>query len=852
MRSFNTIQTALVASDSKIAKWRFRVIDKNGVGYLFMTDSIDDTVAWQTGVSWDSGTQWNSVATSNIVLMAFDGINLSRNMAEQRIIAPSEMTFEISNPAGAMAFSDFKGGSVLVELFLSNTTYTDIEVASWRFRIKSASPGYQKIKIISEDFLQNYLRGYYPNTRAPEDIFSSTRTYDNDSLCVPVPFGTAYVPLRDIYAHHDPHNGGFILLGDVSNNYSITKIRSPRKLGTKCEWDSSSFSFNQTLIADSDLVHWRAFEAIIADGNSDGTADSHGFWMTSGGAFLDPLVQFTRSDTATMTNFADAIAFVLKDMGVPEAYIDEAVSFAAAHVIYDGWGLECNGAFWTKQTREEVLSQLLIQCYSCLRITDKIELHVLSKTSQKTITGADVLSNSFNYNDIVVEDYSNSGYVEWQESGEAQDELSRKTLVSTGSTASVISDEILECPFVQNSVHVQRIARLFYQRKFLKDAAPGFSTKGLCLALQPDDMITINDTNYGGSYDVLIDSVKINKDLSMQFSCSKFSLTIEDWGDSSPATVTVLTANDDSSSAWMQVTSGPDSTNATNSQNALLGRNRVGTGGDYILSDPSSPLRISLYHDDVEIFRAGNLNGFLGYVAEKWGLAVGAGNQYLKFDGDYFKLGPDTKLLGADAYNNDNVYIHSDFESLDGYVTGADTASCSVELITGSVCITAEGNNNAAWLYLSKNHSIETITFSNNSRFKTKIWLGVSGVGLDILNQTAYIMSGKSAIVGGGANKSAYGFCIKDTVIYGYASTLAGTLATTNIGTAVYETGVELEAVFTPGSKVEFYIDGILEGSITATLPSGLGEATFAFYNQVTTAGINKEMWFREIKFLQD
>ena len=85
------------------------------------------------------------------------------------------------------------------------------------------------------------------------------------------------------------------------------------------------------------------------------------------------------------------------------------------------------------------------------------------------------------------------------------------------------SGEILEVPFVQDSQNVQRIAQLYYERKLLKAAEVRFTTKGTLLALQPDDMTTINHADYGGTYDVLADSVKINKDCSMDFSCIRFS-----------------------------------------------------------------------------------------------------------------------------------------------------------------------------------------------------------------------------------------------------------------------------------------------------------------------------------------
>jgi len=526
------IVTDILSLESKSPKWAFYIYDKNGVGYSFVTEPLGGTIG-ATGITLDAGLSWDDGTNlSSIVLTDFGGITLNRNLAENTVIAPSEVTFNISNPENAFDFLDFKGGTVFIELYVSDGLQ-DVKITGWEFRIKTANPGYQNLKITAQDLLQYYLTGYYPNTRLPEDIFPSNRTYSSDGLCVPVPFGTAYVPLRDVYISGQ---GGFIMLGDPAYTYALSAIRSPRAWGLKTEYLSSSYTFTQATKADADAVNWRVFQAIIADSNSDGTADAAGFWGTSGGNMLDPPVKFTRSDTATMTNPADVISFILKDFGIPATYIDESVTFAAAKATFATWGLTCNGAFWYKQEREKVLASLLTQCHACLRVGEKIELHILSKTSKKTITGAEVLrtseqgEGSFSYSDIVNTDLSDSGYVAWQAATESQDEFT-KTLVAVGTTATVISKDVLEVPFVQDSENVKRIGVLHFQRKYLKEAEASFAAKGVCLALQPDDVITIDADNYGGTYTVLIDSVKINPDISIAFSTSKYTSAFQDWED---------------------------------------------------------------------------------------------------------------------------------------------------------------------------------------------------------------------------------------------------------------------------------------------------------------------------------
>ncbi len=635
MLGFDAAQLAAVALKSKEAKWVFTITDKNAVAYEYATGAI-------AGV------------TNDIVLNDFSGIDLRRNQSETGIIAPSDVTFNISNPGSTLVFSDFKSGSVLIDLYIS-TSVADTLMASWLFRIKTAEPGYQNIKIVAEDFLQFYLRGDYPNTRLPADIFPSERSYENDGLCLPVPFGTAYVPLRDVYIDGavtytaatigavasasgarcqftDSANGflaagieqgrtitvsgfltnaanngdfqvlsvtagvieveidaglvtevaleaitithvsGYIMLGSPAGgiNYAITKVRSPRAWGQKSEYPTASYTFTQSTKADVAAVDWRVFQAIIADIDSNGTADAPGFWMTDGGPVLDPLVQFTRSDTAAMTNPADIIAFVLEDMGVPSANIDDGVgsTFAAAKAIFAGYAvpLVFNGAFWYKQPREKVLAQLLNMCHACLAVGDRIKMRGLVKASQKTITAAEILrpgdvgEGSFQYRDLCNDNYSDSGYVAWQKSGEPQDSF-LKVLVAADAVANVISKDVLECPFVQDSRDVQRIGKLYYQRRLLREADVAFLAKGTCLALQPDDVITMNHANYGGNYAVLIDAMRINKDLSIQLGCSKFTavapatIPFDDWADLAPDALVV--PEDDTAYSWQPTVSGP-------------------------------------------------------------------------------------------------------------------------------------------------------------------------------------------------------------------------------------------------------------------------------------------------------
>jgi len=805
METFSTRQLACIASANKTVTWNFRI-----------TDNLDNTYYWSTGTQASSGSEtvvsgalmapgsytgseWERAHTFKIV--NFGGITLRRSKSESGIHAPNDVSFSIVNSGNVLDAVNFSGGTVRIGLVIDDGSGKEL-CGSWRFRIKSASPYAQQIDVTCEDFLQEYLQGSYPNTRLISDIFPVADGVAPDSMCIPEPYGTAYIPLRSVYAGA----ARYYILGDPANTFTIDEVRSPRELGAKITWTSAGFTFQQSTVADGAAVNWRMFQAMIADGNP-------GIFM-SGDRILDVPTKFRRSDTqgdlktnlllyseqfdnaawnksnvtvnanattapdGTMTaeritptgaglsfvtqgvtgivgveytfsvyakkdisdrlifewhsatwaentltvfdltngvvvsgadgdgitpvgngwyrcygkrtaistsisnaffidqyptggvgnsiflwgaqcevgessspyipttsaavsqyyiNPAEVIRRVLRNMGLLDYDLDLA-SFDVAKETFIAWNLRWNFALYYKEDRKAVLSRLLTMCHSALVIGEKIRLQVLSKTSQATVTNAEVLKpqgqdvgqDTFRYVDAIAERTSDSGYVAFQQTGESQDQF-LKILVPAKSATDVKDGEVITFPGVQDTQQVQKLGTLYYQRKFLKAADVSFTGKGTLLALRPDDVITVNYADYGGSYNVLIDELTINPDVSVSISAIRFSEVLDDWEDLVPGAITI--ASDTPTTAYSPVISGPDSTPSSgNLPNTLPGRLRVGASTNYILLEPASPLRVSLYSADTERLRIGNLNGFLGYVTDLYGLAIGSAAKYLKYD----------------------------------------------------------------------------------------------------------------------------------------------------------------------------------------------------------------------------
>ena len=653
MLSLTTRQQELIDSAYKTATWLVIATDTNSNRYYWSTRHVPNTeehgdfIEWESAMEWGSDFTWDNggdnIDASNAFvskIIDWPGITLRRGSAESGILAPNDLRFTITNKNSALTADDFIGGNIWVHLSIGDDDGTVI-FHRWRFRVKKAVPTHQKIEFFCEDYIQEYLRADYPNTKLVDNIFPSDDQKAKDNLCVPVPFGTAYVPFRSVYITDQR----YYLLGLASYTYTITAVHSPADMPVS-EWTSAAgYTFTQSTKADGDAVDWRVFQPIIQDSDNDDVADACGLFKT-GDVFLDMPVKVSRSDTVNTTNPADVIKFVLQDLGIAADDINTA-SFTAAAATFTTRGLSFNGAFFHKTPARDVLAQLLPMCNAVLISGEQIELHVLSADSVKTITSVlkpgDVGEAVFTYTDISDETSHDSAHVAFQETGKPQDRLV-KVLVPAKSSYDYPSDDVIEMPFVQDSQAVQKAACLCLQRKYLKKANISLDAKGSLLALLPDDVITISDANYGGTYTVLIEEIKIGKDLQLSLSCIRFKETLDDWEDLAFSAVTLAT--DDTTSAWAPVIAGPDST-LTGQQipNLMRGRVRIGQTGNYILLDPADPI-IKLVEGGTDRVLIGDLS------TDNHGIQINnAAGQTV------FKVDSSTALIGGWTLANNKISI---------------------------------------------------------------------------------------------------------------------------------------------------------------------------------------------------
>jgi hypothetical protein len=296
--TLDAAQQAAVDAQSKTVTWLFD---------LTLTDASTRHIS--TKSTTYGGQNYAGAVTG------WQGVTMRRSQSETGIIAPADISLTIA--ADDLTITDLDGAALRVRLVIDGGD-GPVEIRAWRYVVTGIQPAYGTIKLTAQSFVTSALSGSWPRSATALAAFPEADVTD-DGYCVPTTFGTAYIPLRSVLSSGQRH----YLLGPSGLIYTVSKVRAPRNSGATTEWNAGPYSMPQ-----STHGAYRTFQPIVADTDSDGTPDDQGLWR-SGGRYLDPLVQFSRSDTAGLTNPADVIEYILRDIGLGDSDID-ADAFASA------------------------------------------------------------------------------------------------------------------------------------------------------------------------------------------------------------------------------------------------------------------------------------------------------------------------------------------------------------------------------------------------------------------------------------------------------------------------------------------------------------------------------------------
>lgn len=142
-------------------------------------------------------------------------------------------------------------------------------------------------------------------------------------------------------------------------------------------------------------------------------------------------------------------------------------------------------------------------------------------------------------------------------------------------------------------------------------------------------------------------------------------------------------------------------------------------------------------------------------------------------------------------------------------------------------------------------YTVPDTSWAKSRKFHTKLRIIIGATG----NPLIEIWTGNSDTPLG------FGFEIAGHTIYGFSGngSLSSFVTLETIPAGAYDVIRDLEAVFTPGSKVEYYIDGVKKGEITTRLPTGTSSSQYLFwvsiYNQAAT---DDQLLISHWKFYQE
>lgn len=191
-------------------------------------------------------------------------------------------------------------------------------------------------------------------------------------------------------------------------------------------------------------------------------------------------------------------------------------------------------------------------------------------------------------------------------------------------------------------------------------------------------------------------------------------------------------------------------------------------------------------------------------------------------------------------YRYGGLFWHTLFESLDGFdpavtETGAITPTPEyLEFTTGTT------SGSFARLRKYPAYEIADLTWDKNRRVKTRVWIRFEP------SREIWIVTGEYSTY------KHIGFKVIDNTLYG---TVADGLTenSLNIQDITEDITPVLEAVLTAGSQVEFFVDGVSKGTLSANIPTETQNSHYLIRIVfTTTAAENKTFLISEWRFLQE
>jgi len=481
-------QAVDLTSPHIIGAWLFNIDDES---YLWSTQSITiDSDSYAAMVDPKS----------------FGGIKIANSYnGAERIHVLEDIDIEIPDPDGTYSSANFIGKSVDIGLYVDDGE-TGYVIRTFLYSVKSAKKIYDILYLTLQDrFVSDELEDFYPNTDLVQNIWAS----DGDSqlgYCLPVPFGTAYIPMPSVYIDDQR----YYVLGEDSGTYTIEEVRSPQSW-PESVWTSTNFSFSQS----TKDTH-KVFQATIVDSDEDGTADNNGLFR-DGNQFAPISTKYSNSNTSSTTNPAEIIAdMIFSGSSIPVA----SNTFGLTEIVF-------NVAFPYRRKKYEWAAKVLKASHSALKLADNGSREVKSLVSTPKATfsaSTNILEESFAYSRVLNQEDYDGGHIKFPKSGEPQHVLYEYRVGLGNSATTNPIDETLDLQFIQDSEVAQKVGILYFERVVKKKAEASFDAWVDAVIRNPDEVVLVSGDLYEGgtAYEVVIDNISISSDLTVSLNCTEF------------------------------------------------------------------------------------------------------------------------------------------------------------------------------------------------------------------------------------------------------------------------------------------------------------------------------------------
>lgn len=297
---------------------------------------------------------------------------------------------------------------------------------------------------------------------------------------------------------------------------------------------------------------------------------------------------------------------------------------------------------------------------------------------------------------------------------------------------------------------------------------------------------------------------------------------------------------------WTPYNPATDKADATK---GVLEAGAIITDGGIIMSSGGAIKSLGMTDESVDV----TAGVWLGYNGADYTFGVGDGaDQYIKYTGSAFDIGRKVKVNGADAYNNNNIFYHTHFDSVDGWIATYprwDTGSNPGAYFW-------DGGTNASYLRKGLQHRLTQATWARGRRFKLQIYPGgftstqffevytgsPSGhcVGFRVVYDTGYSLYAYCRRAGGG---------VRD-VDTGYDLTLTYDADSATI------IGSNIEVEYIPNVAYRLYLNDVMvyEETTTSYIPlhTTAKDADHMIYGSMPAGYTGRYVRLGELVFLQD